>query len=178
MIKNRMVIIAGATALVLAAGGGAAYAASASIPDSAGVIHGCYKTPVPAHGTPLSVIDSNARASCPAGSAALNWRQAGGDGMVVERQDVNVPFGQQPDTGTVVQAIAHCPSGYVAVGGGYGPSGNLTALAQEQWMPVADWGGPDLGNAWLVWVTMEGTPYTGGGSWTLSVFVNCLPTAA
>ena len=43
MIKNRMAIIGGATALVLVAGGGAAYAASASIPDSAGVIHGCFK---------------------------------------------------------------------------------------------------------------------------------------
>ena len=32
MIKNRMAIIGGATALVLVAGGGAAYAASASIP--------------------------------------------------------------------------------------------------------------------------------------------------
>jgi hypothetical protein len=36
MIKHRMAIIGGATALVLAAGGCAAYAASASIPDSAG----------------------------------------------------------------------------------------------------------------------------------------------
>lgn len=44
MIKNkRAVIIAGVTTLVLAAGGGAAYGESASIPDSSGVIHGCYK---------------------------------------------------------------------------------------------------------------------------------------
>jgi hypothetical protein len=59
MIKNRRTaIIAGATALVLVAGGGAAYAASASIPDSSGVIHGCYKPSSNGSLSMLGVVDT------------------------------------------------------------------------------------------------------------------------
>ena len=54
--------------------GGVAYA---SIPDSGGVIHGCYKTT--GNVKELIVIDS-ATQSCPSGYTALNWSQTGPQG--------------------------------------------------------------------------------------------------
>jgi microcystin-dependent protein len=46
----------------------------ASIPDSGGVIHGCYKTSGSAHA--LKIIDNTKTATCPKGSTALNWDQS------------------------------------------------------------------------------------------------------
>src|SRR6266516_5272099 len=74
-MMKRFIILAITAAAVLA--GGVAYA---SIPDSGGVIHACHKTPVPVHGAPLSVIDSEAGGKCPAGSVALTWNQTGPPG--------------------------------------------------------------------------------------------------
>jgi hypothetical protein len=54
--------------------GGVAYA---SIPDSGGVIHGCYKTT--GSNKELIVIDSPSQ-SCPMGYTALNWSQTGPQG--------------------------------------------------------------------------------------------------
>lgn len=45
----------------------------ASIPDSSGVIHGCYKTRGTSH--ELKVIDTAVTASCPAGYTPLTWDQ-------------------------------------------------------------------------------------------------------
>jgi hypothetical protein len=50
--------------------------AVASIPDSSGVIHTCYKTAVATHGSPLKVIDS-ATGSCASGYTELSWDQHG-----------------------------------------------------------------------------------------------------
>jgi hypothetical protein len=65
----------------------------ASIPDSSGIIHGCYQSTL---GT-LRVIDSNAGATCRAAETVLNWNQTGPQG----------PQGPQGPTG---------PSGAVAYG--------------------------------------------------------------
>ncbi|HXQ58962.1 MAG TPA: phage tail protein [Acidimicrobiales bacterium] len=46
----------------------------ASIPDSGGTIHGCYKTSGTAHA--LKIIDNAKTAACPKGSTALNWDQS------------------------------------------------------------------------------------------------------
>jgi hypothetical protein len=65
-----------AAVAVVAAVSGALVAtgvSGASIPDSGGVIHGCYKTSGSAHA--LKVID-NSKTSCPKGSTALNWDQS------------------------------------------------------------------------------------------------------
>src|SRR5258708_23869827 len=67
-------ILIGITALVLTAGGAIAYA---SIPAPNGTIDGCYKTSGPAQGA-LIIIDSTA--TCPSGTAALNWNQTGPQG--------------------------------------------------------------------------------------------------
>jgi len=177
MFKNRMVIIAGATALVLAAGAGAAYAASASIPDSSGVIHGCYKTPVPAHGAPLSVIDSNARGSCPAGSAALNWRQAGADGLTQIQSFTSIP---NNTTQTDYELVSNCPSGYKAVGGGYEiPSADYPDSPDAFWLVLESrpQGVPDS-TGWFVDIHRIGPFSSFGGSGAFEVWAQCLPTAA
>ena len=62
--------------LAVLLGGGIAWA---TIPDSAGVIHGCYRTANPAKGA-LTVIDSEAGGTCPSGTVGLNWNQTGPQG--------------------------------------------------------------------------------------------------
>jgi hypothetical protein len=65
--------------LALAVGGvlfGVASVVQAAIPDSHGVIHGCYKT----SGGALRVIDTATSAKCLASETALNWNQAGPTG--------------------------------------------------------------------------------------------------
>ena len=104
---TRTVIIAGATALVLAAGGGAAYAASASIPDSSGVIHGCYKPNGNGSRSPLGVIDTALPGgTCPKGQTELSWNQTG-------------PQGPQGPTGATG---ATGPTGATGATGATGPS--------------------------------------------------------
>jgi hypothetical protein len=66
-MRGRSVVIAIAAAASLALVGGIAYA---TIPDSAGVIHGCYRT----QSGQLRVIDSG---GCSPSEAALNWNQTG-----------------------------------------------------------------------------------------------------
>jgi hypothetical protein len=71
--------IVGYIALFVALGG-AAYAA---IPDSGGVIHGCYGPPGSGGVHPLYVIDTSSTPSCPAGSTPftpLNWNATGPPG--------------------------------------------------------------------------------------------------
>lgn len=108
--------------------GGSAFGISqamASIPDSSGVIHGCYRTTT----GELRVIDS-ATSSCLGDETSLNWSQgpgtAGPDGLAVTVVDASQGY---PST----QAYAECPAGepYV-IGGGGSPSGpSLTA--SEPW---------------------------------------------
>ncbi|HEX5995349.1 MAG TPA: hypothetical protein VFY84_09435, partial [Jiangellales bacterium] len=62
-----------ATTVAMGAG-----AALASIPDSGGVIHGCYGR---TNGK-LRVIDTNAGGKCKPGEVALNWNQTGPAGPV------------------------------------------------------------------------------------------------
>jgi hypothetical protein len=121
MIKNRMVIIAGATVLVLAAGGGAAYAASASIPDSAGVIHGCYKPTSNGSVSTLGVIDTALPGgTCPKGQTALSWNQTGPQGPAGPVG----PTGPAGATGPAGPAGATGPEGPVGPQGPQGPSGD------------------------------------------------------
>jgi hypothetical protein len=52
--------------------GGTAFAVSSSIPDSAGVVHGCYDS-----GGNVKVIDTSVTTTCPKGYTSLNWNQTG-----------------------------------------------------------------------------------------------------
>lgn len=68
-------------ALVLSAAvAGGATVALASIPDSHGVIHGCYLTKGTVHN--LNVVNNRVTARCPRGYSALNWSQTGPRGAV------------------------------------------------------------------------------------------------
>jgi hypothetical protein len=94
--------------------------ASASIPDSTGVIHACYASPPPAHGSALKVIDTDAGGTCGGGNAAVNWRSAPTGTLsapyVVSTTETWLP-GQAFRTQT-----ASCNSGDRATGGGYAPA--------------------------------------------------------
>jgi hypothetical protein len=74
-LKSRGRRTLAAAVVALAVSAGLATFAYASIPDSGGVIHGCYKT----SGGDLRVVDS-ATDSCKNGEAALNWSQTGPQG--------------------------------------------------------------------------------------------------
>lgn len=89
--------------MVLVAGGGTALAASSSIPDSSGVIHGCYDT-----GGNVKVIDSDA--ACAKGYTPLNWSQTG-------------PVGVAGPTGPAGPAGATGPQGPIGLTGATGPAG-------------------------------------------------------
>src|SRR5215469_6371589 len=77
MNKRNGLIAAGITC-VLVAVGGAAYAASSSIPDSNGLIHGCYQSngAGATNGTPLNIIDTS-QASCGKNQTPITWNQTG-----------------------------------------------------------------------------------------------------
>src|SRR5262245_48023941 len=68
--------LVGALAGAAVAGGAFAYA---SIPDSGGVIHGCY-TPGGTTAGKLRVINTDAGQSCKATANPLNWNQQGVQG--------------------------------------------------------------------------------------------------
>lgn len=102
--------------------GGVSYA---SIPDSSGVVHGCYRTSNPAKGA-VTVVDSDAGESCPSGTASLNWNQigtqgpagpqglAGLPGPIVGQRYVVDGFAQTYDSGI---SFVPCPSGQVPISG-------------------------------------------------------------
>jgi hypothetical protein len=134
----------------------------AAIPDSSGVIHACFNKLTGR----LRVINSSA--SCSRTEKSLTWNQtgpsgppgpsgpkgspgpsgppgpagsSGASGMVQERKDVSVAFGKA--FGTRVQVDVSCPDGYVAVSGGYGPTGSFADADQEVWVPVMDFVDPN-----------------------------------
>lgn len=74
-MRSRKVLLAAGFATVLLAGGGTALAVSSSIPDSSGVIHGCYDS-----GGNVKVIDTSVTATCPKGYSSLDWNQTGPQG--------------------------------------------------------------------------------------------------
>jgi len=76
--KRIGLVIAGVAGALVMAGGTAFGVVSSSIPDPAGLIHGCYSTNGAGvtNGTPLNIIDST-RASCSKGQSAISWNAAG-----------------------------------------------------------------------------------------------------
>jgi hypothetical protein len=85
---------------------GAAVAAVTSIPDSSGLIHGCYKTTAASNGTHvLDVINAATTSKCPSGFTSLNWNVNGGNAYSTQTSDTQ--FG---DTYTQV-ANLNLPAG-------------------------------------------------------------------
>jgi hypothetical protein len=137
--------------LVLAAGGGAAYAASASIPDSAGVIHGCFKPTSNGSVSTLGVIDTALPGGrCPKGQTALSWNQTGPAGPSTAGQsglDVIVIQGQADVSG---RATATCPSDHPYVLGGGSSQGSGSIAAEIAFLGNGNGQGeePNSGNGW------------------------------
>jgi hypothetical protein len=75
-MNKRIGLMAAGLAGALVLAGGAAFGAVSSIPDSAGVIHGCYDS-----GGNVKVIDTSVTTTCPKGYSALNWNQTGPAGQ-------------------------------------------------------------------------------------------------
>ena len=75
-MKTIRIVITGATALALVAGGTAAGAAITGGPvDGSGVIHGCW-TNAAINGTHVFVLQ-DAGTACPKGTTAISWNQRG-----------------------------------------------------------------------------------------------------
>lgn len=106
-MKRKLVVALAAASLV-----GIGAVAYASIPDSGGVIHGCYSNLTGA----LKVIDTSAGQSCNGIQTPLNWNQTGPAGP----QGPTGPTGPTGATGATGPAGA---PGAVGATGPQGPSG-------------------------------------------------------
>src|SRR5262245_52543767 len=91
---------------------GIATVVNASIPDSSGVIHGCYQKPSNPAQRPgaLRVVDTGRGQSCRADEIALAWNQSG-------------PTGATGPTGAVGPKGATGPTGATGATGATGPTG-------------------------------------------------------
>lgn len=117
--RHAIVLVASVAALAVA---GVSYA---SIPDSNGLIHGCYNAggASATGGTPLRIVDS-ASASCGTKLQSISWNQAGIRGYQIVRQSVMDP----PNTQTTAQAA--CPAGKRVLGG----AGSVQGVPTGVWM--------------------------------------------
>jgi hypothetical protein len=78
LARNKLVLLTAFAVVALATAGGLAYAA---IPDSSGVIHGCYAK----NNGQLRVVDTDAGGKCIVGEKSLNWNQTGPQGATGPR---------------------------------------------------------------------------------------------
>jgi hypothetical protein len=105
----------GLAAVAALVSGGAVWA---TIPDSSGVIHACYKT---SNGA-LRVIDTGLGGTCAASETALQWNQTGPPGPAGPAGATHVvvrTFTQTIVSDGTATFTALCHSGEVATGGGY-----------------------------------------------------------
>jgi hypothetical protein len=91
-LSRKAAILGGAAALSLVlVTAGVTIAAVASIPDSSGLVHGCYKTTAAKNGThALYVINAATTSACPSGYTSLNWNVNGPNGYSVQASDVHL----------------------------------------------------------------------------------------
>ena len=110
---------------------GIATAVQASIPDSSGVIHGCYNTSL-AHGSPvgaLRVIDTDkADGSCAGWEAPLDWNRRGVTGPTGPTGAIG-PTGSTGPTGPGPTGPTG-PTGATGQRGPTGPQGTLGSLSK------------------------------------------------
>jgi hypothetical protein len=135
--KARLLTAAAAAAAVLAVVAGTGIA-MASIPDSGGVIHACYKPNANGSNAPLGVIDTaRSGGHCPGGDKQLTWNQTAAlTTQVVTAQAAPFPGG--------TTATATCPTGTTVTGGGFSAGTAAGAAVGESF--------PD-GNAWTAVMT-------------------------
>ena len=119
-IIGHKIIIAGAVALVLAAGSGIATAAVISRPspvDSSGVIHGCWRNAA-LNGSHVFALQ-NAGTSCPKGTTAISWNERGPAGPAGAKG----PAGPTGAAGSTGAAGATGPAGSTGPAGPAGATG-------------------------------------------------------
>ena len=136
-ITRTRAILAGAIAAVAA--GATAYA---SIPDSSGVIHGCFKSSTGNQGA-LRVIDTDKGQTCANGETPISWNQHG-------------PTGSKGATG------ARGPTGSRGATGTRGPTGSKGATGIQGQRgptgPKGDKGDPGAGSLNGQPCTLDGAP--------------------
>jgi hypothetical protein len=127
MSKKTMLIVVAVACAALGAG-----VATATIPDSGGTIHGCYKKTT----GNLTLIDTGKGATCQASEAAVTWSQQGVQGLPGQQgvqgqqgsqgsagpdgvDDYSIATGQATTSGGNATAVASCPTGSTSVGGGF-----------------------------------------------------------
>lgn len=99
------VVAAGVVILVASAVG----VAAASIPDSSGQVHGCYKSKAATNGThSLAVIDAAKTSACPSGYTSLNWNVNGPNAYSTQTSDTHLN-----DTLTQVASLSLGAGSYV-----------------------------------------------------------------
>jgi hypothetical protein len=171
---KRIAVLAAFAVLVLA---GSAWA---SIPDSGGVIHACYKT---TDTSKVRLIDTDAGQTCASNETALSWSQTGPQGPqgIQGETGATGPQGEQGEQGPsgisgyeVVTSsysvpptvsgtfYATCPTGKSVLGGGYEDPPNGETL--DGIFASA----PD-GNRWRVWFHNRAF----GVTTTLTVYATC-----
>jgi hypothetical protein len=112
-------LVASIIAVIAIAGGASAFA---SLPDGAGVVHGCYDK---ASGQ-LRVTDPNTNTpkGCSTKEAALNWNQQGPQGPAGPAgiTGLHQVYDTSPEwtTGGIHSLTVSCPAGERALGIGYG----------------------------------------------------------
>ncbi len=135
-------VVAAATAFAISG------VSSASIPDSTGQIHGCYKAGGAA--SALSVINTALHASCPSGDTALRWDASPpGIGVATGTATAGTTPGAQCTIGEIglfAQHGAYLPTSYLAANG--------QALKIASWSPL---------------FALIGTTYGGNGTTTFDL---------
>jgi hypothetical protein len=171
ILRSRVTVAVASAAFTAALVGGVAYAAAVASPiDGAGVIHGCYN---PSTGA----VKLLTKPSCPTTGAKtpISWNSQGVQGIQGVKGDNGAQglpgasgglsgfqrVGGEPITlqpGAFDYFSVSCPSGEVAVGGGYETS--LGVVINDSW--------PSGGAAWTVHARNPGT-----SDETLRVFATC-----
>src|SRR6478735_2266515 len=116
--SHRAQLVTAAVLLAGVAGSGVAFAASSSIPDATGVIHGCYLTNTGA----LRIINTDAGQSCKSNELALQWSQTGPPGPKGDTGATG-PQGPKGDTGATGATGPQGPKGDTGATGAAGPQG-------------------------------------------------------
>ncbi len=120
-LRLSKMVITGAAALALVGGGTAAGAAIAASPiDSSGVIHGCWSNGA-INGSHVFVLQ-DAGTSCPRGTTAISWKQAGAQGS-------QGPAGPQGPAGATGQTGPQGPAGNAGPAGTNGTGATVASLA-------------------------------------------------
>ena len=160
---SRIAVAATSVAAVLTIGGGVA--AYASIPDSGGVIHGCYN-----HDGLLSVIDTSQTATCPHGYSALTWDQTGPAGPQGQPGPQG-PIGPQGPAGQAGSAGPSTagPAGLDIIKVSAGGTGNVFADCPPDHPYLTGGGGLTLfGGPLSASFGVDGTAGAGSGAWQVS----------